>query len=104
MPVFGIFGMILMFWAQKYSIFQRCRRPVPGTTTVNSAMYVLIYLAPMFFCLGNFAWAAFFDNNSDHENNNGFYNTLIPNVIGLVLSFIIFILPFELILYCAFST
>jgi hypothetical protein len=67
-------------------------------------MYVLIYLGPMFFCLGDLAWPTFFENDGGHENGDEFSRTLIPNIIGLVLALVIFLLPFELILYCAFST
>ena len=55
--LFTIIGYFIMYWAQKYSIFSRCSRPVPGTNLVNSAMFQLIYLGPLFYTLGSISWS-----------------------------------------------
>ena len=57
--IFAFFGMIFMYWSQKYSVLSRCKRPIPGTTAVNTAMFQLIHLGPLFFSLGNFTWSHF---------------------------------------------
>lgn len=58
--VFGITGLSIMFFAQKYSLFNRSRRPVPGNNFINTAMYQLIFLGPAFFTIGSFCWSNFF--------------------------------------------
>ena len=90
-----------MFWAQKYSVYSRVKRPIPGTTTINTAMYQMIYMGPLFFSLGNFTWSHFL-NESDH-NYEIDPERLIPNLIAVGLSVIIFLLPYRLIFEFVFS-
>lgn len=85
-----------MYWAQKNSVFSRCSRPVPGTGLVNSAMFQLIYLCPLFFTLGSLSWSHFFPEGAPKRS-------FIANIIALILSIIIFILPFETISKYMFS-
>lgn len=86
--VFAFTGMVLMYWTQKYSLFNRCKRPAPGDTTINTAMYSLIYLGPLFYSLGSFCWSHFFEK--------GFIG-LAPNLTASILSFIIYLLPYGFI-------
>lgn len=53
-------GIFCMYWAQKYAIFNRMKRPVPGTDTINVAMFQLIYLGGVFYSLGALTWSNFF--------------------------------------------
>ena len=84
--VFAISGLVLMFWAQKYSLYNRCRRPVPGNKAINTTMYTLIYLGPAFFGIGSFCWSHFFE----HE-----FIGIAPNLTTCIIAFIIFILPYR---------
>ena len=94
--VFAILGLGLMYWAQKYSIFSRCKRPIPGTNLVNTAMFQLIYLGPLFFTLGALSWSTFFPEGVPKR---GF----IANIVCLCLSVLIFLLPYEAIFRSIFS-
>lgn len=84
--VFAIAGLIMMFWAQKYSLFYRCRRPIPGNKTVNTTMYTLIYLGPLFFGIGSFCWSHFFETS---------FIGIAPNLTTCIIAAIIFILPYK---------
>lgn len=46
-----------MYWIQKYCLFNRYRRPVPGTDFVNSAVYRMIMLGPLTYSLGSLTWS-----------------------------------------------
>ena len=88
--LFSIVGLGLMHWSQKHSIYSRCKRPVPGGTTINNAMYQLISLGGVFYSAGSFSWSSFSPHGVlDH----GF----IPNLISLWLSIIMFLMPYDLI-------
>jgi hypothetical protein len=89
LPLFAVLGFIWMFWAQKYSIFYRMKRPFPGTDMVNTAMHQLIYLGPLVFTLGNLTWSNFLGNGPNAA--------LIPNIISLGLSLVIAVFPYEIV-------
>lgn len=93
--IFAIFGLTLMFWAQKNAIYGRYKRPVPGTTTINNTMYQFIYLGGIFFSLGSLSWASFFPQGA---HNRGF----IPNMVCLGISVIMFLLPYDVIFEYAY--
>jgi len=58
-PLFAIAGLASMYWAQKYSLFSRCQRPVPGTKIINTAMSQMIYFGTIAYTLGSLTWANF---------------------------------------------
>lgn len=60
LPLFALGGYLIMYWTQKYSLFNRMRRPVPGTDLVNTAMYQLLLLGPMVYSIGSLTWSNFF--------------------------------------------
>jgi len=55
--IFALLGYFLMYWIQKYCLFNRYRRPVPGTDFVNSAVYRMIMLGPLTYSLGSLTWS-----------------------------------------------
>jgi hypothetical protein len=75
-----------MFWAQKYSLFNRCKRPYPGNSAVNNIMYQLIYLGGAFYTLGSFCWSNFFKQS---------FIGVAPNVTAAVIAGVIFLLPYN---------
>lgn len=83
-------GILCMYWAQKYSIFNRMKRPVPGTDTVNVAMFQLIYLGGIFYSLGSLTWSNFFPDGYPKD-------ALVPNLIALGFSIVIALLPYRAI-------
>jgi hypothetical protein len=61
-PVFAILGLGMMYFAQRYSIYNRCKRPTPGNSIVNSTMYQLIYIGPLLYSIGSLCWSNFMSN------------------------------------------
>ena len=92
--VFAIVGLFVMFWAQKYSLFNRCKRPSPGLNIVNNTMYQLIYLGPACFTLGSFCWSHFFKQN---------FIGIAPNLTSAVISGVILLLPYRKLVKSCFS-
>lgn len=66
------------------------RRPVPGTDTINVAMFQLIYLGGIFYSLGALTWSNFFPEGFPEE-------ALIPNLIALGISVVTALLPYRAI-------
>ena len=77
-----------MYWSQKNAIFNRMKRPVPGTDVVNVAMFQLIYMGGIFYSLGSLTWANFLPGGIPE-------NALIPNLVALGISIIIALLPYK---------
>ena len=79
-----------MHWAQKFSILNFCKRPVPGNTTIHRVMFQFIYLGPLFYTVGNYIWKSYFPLA---------LSTMIKTstIVSLVLSLLILILPFDVI-------
>lgn len=50
---FAVLGYLIMYWAQKYTLFHKCRRPVPGTKILNDVLVQFIYAGPLFYSLGS---------------------------------------------------
>jgi hypothetical protein len=51
--LFAIIGLILHFWASKYSLFNRCKRPVPGTKILYDTTVQFVYAGGLFYGLGS---------------------------------------------------
>lgn len=92
--IFALIGMFWMYWIHKYSLFNRVRRPVPGTDLVNAAMGQMVSLGPIFFALGALSWSHFIDGYKVKEGHIIFY---IPNIVSGGLSTLFFIFPFSII-------
>lgn len=75
-----------MYWSQKYSLFNRCKRPTPGNNHINTTMYQLIYLGPIFYTLGSFCWSNFFKKD---------FIGIAPNLVAAVVSVIILLIPYK---------
>lgn len=92
---FAFCGMGLMYWTQKYTLFNKMKRPVPGTDLVNVAMFQLILLGGFIYCLGSLTWSNFMPNGIPKE-------AIVPNLIALGISILLFILPYRAIIaYCS---
>lgn len=85
-----------MYWAQKYSMFNRMRRPVPGTDVIHVAMFQLIYLGGIFYSLGSLTWSNFFPDGFPEE-------ALVPNLIALGISVVMALLPYRAIFTLMFE-
>jgi len=60
--VIALIGYFLMYWVQKYCLFNRYKRPIPGTNFVNQAVYQIIFMGPFVYSLGSLTWANFAEN------------------------------------------
>jgi hypothetical protein len=95
--VFAILGYLIMYWAQKYSLFSRCRRPVPGTKILNDVLVQFMYAGPLFYSLGSLV---FINLLPQALFNIELTKTLVANLIAIGVSFLILIFPYSLIYQC----
>jgi hypothetical protein len=89
--VIVLIGYLLMYWVEKYSLFNRYKRPVPGMDFVNNAAFKMICLGPIVYSLGSMTWANFAPNGIPPES-------IVPNLVALGVGFLLFSLPFNYIL------
>jgi hypothetical protein len=54
--VFSIFGLLLSYWAQKYSLFNLRNRPVPGRKILYDTMVQFVYAGGLFYSLGSLSF------------------------------------------------
>lgn len=87
LPVFALIGLLLIYWVEKYNLFHRSQRPVPGTPIINTTVSQLIYFGAVAYTLGSMTWANFLPDSQ-------FKAALIPNIFALAASVIIFLLPY----------
>jgi hypothetical protein len=89
--LFAIIGMGLMYWAQKHSLFNKMKRPIPGTNLINITMFQLIIFGSIIYSLGSLTWSNFMQGGIPKT-------ALLPNLIALGVSIAIFLLPYRAIL------
>lgn len=86
--------MAFMYWAQKFSLLYRCKRPAPGNNSINTAMYQLIYLGPVFYAIGSFCWSHFFKHN---------FIGIAPNLVAVIIAGVIFLIPYKKLIKLIFN-
>lgn len=89
--VFALCGYGVMYWVQKYSLFNKMKRPIPGTNLVNAAMFQIVLIGGLVFSLGSLTWSNFMPNGIPKE-------ALLPNIIGLGIGLFVFLIPYGTIL------
>jgi hypothetical protein len=94
--IFALGGYFLNYWAQKYTLFNRMYRPVPGTDLINIAMSQLILLGGVMYAIGSLCWTNFFPGAIPSS-------ALIPNIIAVVIGVVLLLFPFTAINKCLFS-
>lgn len=95
--VVALIGYFLMYWVEKYCMFYRYKRPVPGTDFVNKTVYQLIFLGPLIYSLGSLTWSNFDPNGIPRE-------ALLPNLLAVLFSVVLLLLPINpIILNCCFD-
>ncbi len=93
----ALIGYLLMYWIQKYCMFYRYKRPVPGTDFVNQTVWQIIHLGPLMYSLGSLTWSNFLPNGIPEK-------AIIPNLIALGFSVLLILVPFKAILMgCLFD-
>ena len=86
-----MFGILLNYWALKYCLFGRYKRPIPGTDFVSDAIYQIIYLGPLIYSFGSMTWSNFVPNGIPPE-------AIIPNLVAIGISSFIIFVPIQVIL------
>ncbi len=89
--VIALIGYLLMYWIEKYSLFNRYRRPVPGMDFVNNAVFKMVSLGPIVYTFGSLTWANFSPNGIPPE-------AIIPNLVAMAVSVVLFAIPFNSII------
>jgi len=52
--IFAVIGAFLMYWAQKFTLFYRSKRPIPGTNLINIITSQIIAGGGLFYAIGNY--------------------------------------------------
>lgn len=94
--MFALVGYLLMFWVEKYCMFYRYKRPVPGTDFVNKAVYQIIFLGPLVYSLGSLTWSNFDPAGIPRE-------AIVPNILAVIFSALLFLLPINPIILACFQ-
>jgi hypothetical protein len=97
--IFSIFGLILHFWASKYSLFNRCRRPVPGTKILYDTTIQFVYVGGLFYALGSLSFINLLPNDLFNKKI-GF--AFVANLIAIGFGGLTILIPFSWIysLFC----
>lgn len=82
----------MMFWVQKYCIFNRYKRPIPGTDFVNNAVWRMIFLGPFVFSMGSLTWSNLSPNGIPEE-------ALLPNLVCIGISVLLYFMPMNTIIF-----
>lgn len=85
-----------MFWSQKWALFNRMRRPIPGNDMINSALGQIIFMGPIVYSLGSLTWSNFFPEGTPKY-------AIVPNLIALGVSIFMFIFPLNYIFSTCFK-
>ncbi len=82
------------YWAQKYCLFHRCKRPVPGTRILYDTMVQFVYAGGLFYSLGSLAFINLIPKDIFEKELNF---ALIANLIAVGISTISLFIPFSYI-------
>ena len=79
-------GLFLMGYAQKFSLYKLSKRPIPGNNEINTGMYYFILAGPLCYSLGSYCLVNIFSN---------FRPGIIPNTLAIIISVLIFFIPYN---------
>lgn len=80
-----------MHWIQKHDVFNRMKRPVPGTDRVNVIMFQFILFGGFFYSLGSLTWSNFISDGAPKQ-------TSVPNIVALIISIITILFPYRAVI------
>lgn len=90
--LFAICGYFLNYWAQKYCLFHRCKRPVPGTRILYDTMVQFIYAGGLFYSVGSLCFVNLIPEDVFKNKINA---ALIANLIAVGVSIFSLFIPFS---------
>lgn len=82
---FSMIGLVLTYFASKYSLLKQCKRPVPGNNLINARMHQMVALGPLFYAIGSIFWINLSTSHAD----------MLPNILALILSIFAALFPFR---------
>ncbi len=92
--VFSIAGLFLNYWAQKYCLFNRCKRPVPGTRVLYNVMMQFVYAGGLFYSFGSLTFINFIPKSLLFTELKF---ALIANIISIIIAGISLFIPYSYI-------
>lgn len=99
--VFAITGYFMNYCAQKYSLFHRCKRPVPGTTILYDTMVQYIYAGCLFYSFGSLTFINFIPDDLFEDKIN---SALVANIIAVGLSGLAMFIPYSYLYMMIFDS
>lgn len=90
--IFAICGYVINFWVQKYCLFHRSKRPVPGTRILYDRMVQFVYAGGLFYSVGSLCFVNLIPENLFENKIN---QALFANLVALGVSVLIMLVPFS---------
>jgi hypothetical protein len=91
--LFGIAGCLINYWNQKYCLFHKSKRPVPGNTILYGRMIHFVYAGGLFYALGSLTFVNLLPEDLLFAKSLKF--ALIPNLLAVCLSGISLFVPYS---------
>jgi hypothetical protein len=85
-----------MYWAEKYVLLYRSKRPIPGSDMINAVIGQFILIGPIFLALGISTWTGFLSNSTTNLR-------FLIHMISIGVSVLFFILPFNSVYQLIFA-
>jgi len=92
--IFTTIGFFCMYWAEKYSLLSRSKRPTPSSSLLEDAMGQLISFGPCVISMGILTWYNLLPPNDSDFGNISY----ISHLVSAGLSLLFFIFPFNSVL------
>lgn len=83
-----IVGLMIMYWSEKYILFNHCKKPIRGNNEINAAIQLFIFVGPFVYTIGSFLWT----------EKASTLQTKFWNCISLFISVLIIIMPYKKII------
>jgi hypothetical protein len=91
---FSMAGFFINYWAQKYSLFHRCKRPVPGTRILYNVMVQFVYAGGLFYSLGSLTFINFLPKD---VLKTDLRFALVANILSVAFAGVSLFIPYSYI-------
>lgn len=88
--LFAIIGLCINYWIQKYSLFHRSKRPIPGTKILYDSTVQFVYAGGFFYALGSLTFINFIPKDLFDKRLNA---ALVGNIVTISFAFISLLIP-----------
>ena len=86
--IVGVLGCVAGYWAHKYILFNRPKRPVPGTNLINTAIAQVFALGGLTMALGTLV---IFELTTSET----LPSVRIPIIVSIIMGGVVFLIPYE---------